>query len=150
MTEQKIHIFKILISWNDYLAPLKFYYMKIAKTIIFSLMGLMMLNSGLNKFFQYLPMPEMTPEQAKLFDAFNTITWLMPLVGFAEVLGGILVLIPRTRALGALVLFPVIIGIMVHHLVMDPSTILIGGIILLVDVWILYTERHKLMPLIDM
>ncbi|MCB0660368.1 MAG: DoxX family protein [Saprospiraceae bacterium] len=124
--------------------------MKIAKTIIFSLMGLMMLNSGLNKFFQYLPMPEMTPEQAKLFDAFNTITWLMPLVGFAEVLGGILVLIPRTRALGALVLFPVIIGIMVHHLVMDPSTILIGGIILLVDVWILYTERHKLMPLIDM
>ncbi|MCB9308782.1 MAG: DoxX family protein [Lewinellaceae bacterium] len=124
--------------------------MKIAKTIIFSLMGLMMLNSGLNKFFQYLPMPEMTPEQAKLFDAFNTITWLMPLVGFAEVLGGILVLIPRTRALGALVLFPVIIGIIVHHLVMDPSTILIGGIILLVDVWILYTERHKLMPLIDM
>ncbi len=124
--------------------------MKIAKTIIFSLMGLMMLNSGLNKFFQYLPMPEMTPEQAKLFDAFNTITWLMPLVGFAEVLGGILVLIPRTRALGALVLFPVIIGIMVHHLVMDPSTILIGGIILLIDVWILYTERHKLMPLIDM
>jgi hypothetical protein len=41
-------------------------------------------NAGLDKFLQYMPMPKITPEQMKIFDAFNKLHWLMPFVGAVE------------------------------------------------------------------
>ena len=63
----------------------------IKKKILFAvslLFGLMYINSGLNKFFNYMPMPkEMPEEMIKLFGAFMTIGWLMPLIAvFVEAL----------------------------------------------------------------
>jgi hypothetical protein len=54
--------------------------MKIVKFIFALLFGLMFINAGLNKFFNYMPMEKPTPEQMKLFAAFGEIHWLMPLV----------------------------------------------------------------------
>lgn len=53
--------------------------MKIVKQIIATLFGLMFINSGLNKFFSYMPMPELTPQQQEFFTAFMKIGWLQPL-----------------------------------------------------------------------
>jgi uncharacterized membrane protein YphA (DoxX/SURF4 family) len=47
----------------------------------------------------------------KLFAAFGEISWLMPLVGIVEVIGGLLFIFPKTRALGAIVILPVMVGI---------------------------------------
>jgi uncharacterized membrane protein YphA (DoxX/SURF4 family) len=45
------------------------------------LFGLMFINSGLNKFFNYMPMPTDMPEKMiKVMTAFMEIGWLMPLV----------------------------------------------------------------------
>lgn len=55
------------------------------------LFGLMFINAGLNKFFNYMPMPEDMPESmTKLMAAFMQISWLMPLVAVAEIIGGII------------------------------------------------------------
>src|ERR1700752_2602195 len=55
------------------------------------LFGLMYINSVLNKFFNYMPMPKDMPESMmKLFGAFMTIGWLFPLIAVAEIVGGIL------------------------------------------------------------
>ncbi|PZP40644.1 MAG: DoxX family protein, partial [Pseudopedobacter saltans] len=48
----------------------------------------MFLNAGLDKFLHYMPMPKMEGEMAKVFDAFMTLKWLMPFVGFFEIVGG--------------------------------------------------------------
>ena len=96
-----------------------------------------------------MPMPELTPEQAAFFEAFTSITWLMPLTALAEIIGGVLLFIPKFRTLGALILFPVCVGIFTHHLVTDRSGLIMGGIVLLVDVWILYNDRHRLLSIID-
>jgi hypothetical protein len=37
-----------------------------------------------------MPMEKPTPEQMKLFAAFGEISWLMPLTGIVEVIGGLL------------------------------------------------------------
>ena len=74
------------------------------------LFGILFVNAGFDKFFHYMPMPENMPEQTlKTFQALKTIGWLMPLVGVAEVVGGILFMIPKTRALGAIVILPVMV-----------------------------------------
>ena len=52
------------------------------------LFGLMFINSGLNKFFNYIPVPADLPEKlVKTMNAFMEIGWLLPLVAVAEILG---------------------------------------------------------------
>lgn len=108
--------------------------MKIVKLVLYILFGLMFLNAGLNKFFNYMPMPDLTPEQIKFFTAFMSISWLMPLVATVEIIGAILFMIPRTRALGAIVLLPVMVGILVHHLTVDPSGIIIALVLMAINI----------------
>lgn len=110
-------------------------FLRLSKTILFILFALMMLNGGLNKIFNYLPVPEDLPEEL-INDsiAMMEIVWLMPLVAGAEIIGGVLLLIPRTRALGILIIFPVMVGILCTHIFVAPSglpTALILWIILL-------------------
>ncbi len=75
--------------------------MKIVKFIICLLFGLMFINAGLDKFFHYNPMPELSEEQDENLCSFwHNPGWLMPLVGAVEVIGGLLCIFPKTRALG--------------------------------------------------
>ncbi len=117
--------------------------------VVSLLFGLMFINAGLNKFFNYMPMPEKMPEKMmKVMGAFMEIGWLMPLVGMAEIVGGILVIIPRTRALGALIIFPVMIGILLTNIVTDRSGLPIGLVCAAILLWILYDNREKYMHLV--
>lgn len=69
--------------------------------ILCLLFGLMFINAGLNKFFNYMPAPDDIPENMiQLMGAIDQFGWLMPLIGLVEVLGGILIILPKTRALG--------------------------------------------------
>lgn len=111
--------------------------MKIVKLIICILFGAMFINAGLNKFLNYMPVPELTEAQQKVFGAFMQITWLMPLIGIAEIVGGVLVIIPRTRALGALIIFPVLVGILLHHIVLDRSGLIMALVLMAINVWII-------------
>ncbi|MBL6446721.1 DoxX family protein [Fulvivirga sp. 29W222] len=112
-------------------------------TILF---GLMMVNAGLNKFFNYMPMPEDMPEETmKIFGAFMTIKWLMPLVALGEIVGGVLIAIPKTRALGAIVIFPITVGIVVHHLTHDPAGVGMGLVLLIINIWVIAENKDKYM-----
>lgn len=116
--------------------------------VVTILFGLMMVNAGLSKIFNYMPQPELTPEQLTLFGAFGTIKWLFPLVAVAEVLGGVLIAIPKFRALGAIVIFPIMIGIIVHHIVHDPSTIGIALGMFAINLWVIFDNKDRYMHLI--
>jgi len=70
----------------------------------------------------------------------------MPLVGAIEVIGGLLVLIPKTRTLGAIVILPVMVGILAHNLTVAPAApgIGIAVVLLVINLWILFDNKHKL------
>lgn len=116
--------------------------------ILSILFGLMMLNGGLNKFLNYIPVPDDLPEPImKDTIAFMEISWLMPLVAVAEILGGVLLMIPRTRALGALVIFPVMVGILLTHIFVEPSGLPIALILWAILLWAMWENREKYKPL---
>lgn len=122
------------------------------KTILFIvslLFGLMFINAGLNKFFNYMPMPKDMPQgMTDLMTAVMQIKWLMPLVGVAEIVGGILVIIPKSRALGAIIIFPVMVGILLTNIVNAPSGIPLAVILLVINLWIIIENREKYMPMV--
>lgn len=112
--------------------------------VVCILTGLIFINAGLNKFFNYMPVPEDLPEDLmKLMQAMMTIKWLMPLVAIAEILGGILIIPARTRAVGALILFPIMIGILLTHFYFAPDGLLLPVILAIVVGWILFENRKK-------
>lgn len=125
--------------------------MKYVKFILCLLFGLMFINAGLDKFLHYMPMPEMQPEQQKLFAAFGEIVWLMPLIGAVEVIGGLLFIIPKTRALGAIVILPVMIGIVLHNFTLFPTNEgrIIAVVLLLINLWVIIDNREKYKALIS-
>ncbi|MBD8488154.1 DoxX family membrane protein [Echinicola sp. CAU 1574] len=114
--------------------------------IIFSLL---MVNAGLNKFFNYMPMPENLPKEIlQVMEAFLQIAWLFPLIAIGEILGGVFFAIPKYRALGAIMLFPIIVGINLHHAFYAPEGMLIALIVLAIDLWAIAENWHKYIPMI--
>jgi uncharacterized membrane protein YphA (DoxX/SURF4 family) len=117
--------------------------------VVCLLFGLMFINSGLNKFFNYMPMPENMPEDTmKMFTGMMAITWLMPLVAIAEIVGGILVIIPKYRALGAIIILPVMVGIVLTHLMVAPEGLPMALILFAINIWVIVENREKYMPMI--
>ncbi len=113
------------------------------------LTGLMLINAGLNKFLNYIPVPEDLPENMKrINDAFMEIGWLLPLIGAAEILGGILFIIPKTKALGALIIFPVMVGILLTHIIIMPSGLVMAAVLMTINLWVIYENREKYLPMI--
>ena len=77
------------------------------------------------------------------FNAFVALGWLLPLAGAAEIIGGILFILPKTRAFGAVVIFPVMVGILLTNTVTDTSGFPIAAVLLVINVWVLYENRAK-------
>jgi len=113
------------------------------------LTGLLMINAGLNKFLNYIPVPEDLPENMKrVNDVFMEIGWLLPLVGAVEILGGILFIIPKTRALGALVILPIMVGILLTHIIIMPSGLAMAIVLMAINLWVIYENREKYLPIL--
>jgi putative oxidoreductase len=113
------------------------------------LFGLMFINSGLNKFFNYMPMPKDMPENMmKVMTAFMAIGWLMPLIAVAEITGGLLFITNKYRALGAIIIFPVMIGILLTHIIIAPSGLPIALLLLAIEIWVIIENREKYLPMI--
>lgn len=115
--------------------------------VISILYGLLFINSGLNKFLNYMPMPEDLPEVMKsMTTSMFEIGWLFPLVGVVEIIGGLLLFIPKYRALGAIMIFPIMVGIILTHIYGGglPLALVFGAIL----GWIIYENWEKYTPMI--
>ena len=118
---------------------------------VFSLLfGLLFINAGLNKFLNYMPVPENLPEGlAKEMSALVQIKWLMPLIGLVEIVGGIFFILPRTRTLGAIIILPVMTGILLTNTVTDTSGLPIALILFAILLWVIFENRKKYLPLVN-
>jgi uncharacterized membrane protein YphA (DoxX/SURF4 family) len=117
--------------------------------VVSILFGLMFINSGLNKFFNYIPMPANMPEKMiTVMKAFMQISWLMPLVALAEITGGVLFITNKYRALGALIILPVLVGVLLTHIFIEPSGLPIALVLVAIEIWVIIENREKYLPLI--
>jgi putative oxidoreductase len=106
--------------------------------------------SGLNKVFNFVAPPADNPEAMnKLFTAFVESGWIMPLLAVSEVVGAVLLILPKYRALGAIILFPVMVGILLTHILNAPAGLPMAVILMAINIWIIYENREKYMPMIS-
>lgn len=105
--------------------------------------------SGANKIFHFVPNPPDLPEKmAKMSAAMMEISWLMPLIAVVEIGAGILFIFKKTRALAAIMLFPILIGIFLTHLIASPKELPLVIVLFAINIWVIIDNRQKYLPMI--
>jgi hypothetical protein len=113
--------------------------MKYAPTIAGLLLGLLFIMSSVVVLFNLVPtppIPEGTP-MAMFMGAFGP-TGYMTFIKVLELIGGILVAIPRTRNFGLLVLGPILVNILAFHAFVTKGVGLGEPILILIVLLVLY------------
>ena len=104
------------VRFNDYQPNAQ--PMKLITNIVGGLLGLLFIVFGSNFFLNFIPMPA-DPSAAdaphKLFMAALFPTGYLAFVKCMEMLGGLLVAVPKTRNIGLLILGPIIVNILCYH-----------------------------------
>jgi uncharacterized membrane protein YphA (DoxX/SURF4 family) len=120
--------------------------MKYAPIIASIVLGLLFVMSAVMVLFKLAPMPpleEGTP--AALFMGAFAPTGYLTFVKIFELLGGVLVAIPRTRNPGLLVLGPIIVNILAYHAFIMKGVGLFNPILIvicLLALYLLWAERR--------
>ena len=115
--------------------------------VIRVLFGLMMVNAGLNKFLQYMPMPEMTEQAMELMGAFGATAYMFPLIAITELIAGVLIITKKYTALGAVLMMPVTVNIFLFHAYLDSAGLAMGAILLLINIGLLVSQKSRLYPM---
>ena len=83
------------------------------------LLGTLMLIFGLNKFLGFIPVEPPAGATAQTFLGTMFSSYLYQVVALAEIIGGLLLFIPRFSFIGVLFLLPVMFNIIAFHLAHD-------------------------------
>ncbi len=119
--------------------------MKIAAIVVGALLVFVFVASGGVVLFNLVPMPPPPPPDSPMggfFAAFGA-TGYLTFVKVLEVIGGILVAIPRTRRAGLLVLGPIIVNILAFHVFVAKEGVFSPTIIAIVlfTLFLVWVER---------
>lgn len=87
--------------------------------ITIGFLALLMIIFGLNKFLGFIPVEPPADPTAQKFMGAMFSTYLFKVVAMAEIIGGILLVVPKTRFIGWLILLPVIMNIVAFHIAHD-------------------------------
>jgi putative oxidoreductase len=125
--------------------------MKIATNIAAGLLGFVFVAISLMVLLGFAPkpnIPEGTP--VDFFMKAFIPTGYMTMVKVFELMGGILVVIPKTRNFGLLILGPIILNILAYHLLVAGGEGLFGPplVIALLGLFLLWAERRAFLGLL--
>ncbi|MGI9551378.1 MAG: hypothetical protein ACR2MT_09275 [Aurantibacter sp.] len=115
--------------------------MKIVRLISVILLALPLLLFGSNYFIDFLPAPP--PLDSIGFDLLQMMRdgGLMVFIALSHVVIGVLLLVPRTRFLGALLQLPISIGIVCFHITMEPAGLAVGMVLFLLNLLVLWDSE---------
>jgi putative oxidoreductase len=123
--------------------------MNILRTVCAVLLALPFLIFGLNHFLHFFRLPSGGESPgARLLEAMRA-GGLMNAIAASHVLIGVLLLVPQTSFLAALLQLPITIGILSFHVTMLPEGNMMAAILLLLNVGAL-ADRARLAALLGM
>ncbi len=116
--------------------------MNILTLIVRILLGLMFVVFGSNAFLQFMPMPPMNGPAGDFIGSMFSTGYLQA-VAALQIIGGLLLFIPRSAMLGLLILGPIIVNIVLFHIFMERSGLPMAAIVGLASVFLLWRYRSS-------
>jgi putative oxidoreductase len=123
--------------------------MKIVTIIVRFLLGLAFIVFGLNAFLNFIPAPPppegLAGDFVKVFMASGYAKW----IGAFQIIGGLLLFIPRFVPLGLTILGGVIVNILIFHTVMAPEGFGPGLVVAALALFLLWQYRSAFAGLVN-
>jgi len=105
------------------------------------LLAVLLLVFGFNKFFHYMPMPELQGSAAEVMMGFAKTGYIFPAVGIIEVAVGFFLLVNRFSALALILMAPVTVNMLLFHLYHDLGGIVAAAVIGVLNVVLLFAYK---------
>ena len=122
--------------------------MKYTKQIPAVLLGLLFVAFGLAFFFKMMPeQPNLNDNEKSFFGLFMT-TGYMTFIKVLEVAFGVLLLVPKTRALGLILIAPIVVNIAAYEFLIH-GTPGIGLALIVLNAIGIFLNREKYMSIIS-
>ena len=111
------------------------------------LLALALLFFGVNKFFHFLPIPDLPQPAADFMSSLNATGYVLPILGVLEVLIGLMLLLNKWVSFALLLLVPISVNILLFHLFLDLPGI--GGalVVSLLNTLLIYKYWKAYKPL---
>lgn len=114
--------------------------MKIAVTIIRSLIGLLLLFASISYFFHLFPEQPLTGDMKTFNDGLKASGYLMPLVKTIELLCGIAFVTGKFNKIANIVLIPISVNIFFTHVCLAPDGIPVAVFLLVGNIFLIYSK----------
>jgi putative oxidoreductase len=121
--------------------------MKIATIIARSLLGIVFLTFGANKFLNFMPSPPVQGIPAQFMGAMFATHYIY-VVAACEVVGGLLLLTGRYAPLGLTLVGPVVVNILAFHTFMAPSGLPVAFVVSAMSLFLLWSYRANFAGLV--
>lgn len=122
--------------------------MKKAEMIVRTLLGLLMIVFGPNKFLDFIPMEPANLEVGLTMNAIMGMG-VLTVVGIIEVVAGAFLLANKQVGLALFFLAPIAFCAFLFHLVLDPAGIAPAAFFLMGTAFLMYTRKEKFLALMD-
>ena len=112
------------------------------------LLGIFVLVFGVNKFANFLPMPELSGDAAAYFGALSSSKTLV-LVGIVEIVAGLALILNKYGALMTLILMSISVNAFLFHAVLDPGGIAGAAALIVLNILVLYGYKDSYKDLLS-
>ena len=114
--------------------------MKIATIIVRILVGGLMLFASLSYFFKFGEQPAPVGDMKTLMDGFMASKYLLPLAKSVELIAGLTIISGKFMKIGAVILVPVTLNILLINVFMMPEGIPIAAALFVGNLFLIYTN----------
>jgi putative oxidoreductase len=121
--------------------------MKVAAQIPSILLAIVFIVFGLNFFLNFIPMPPLEGLNKKFFEVMAMESNYMMIIKVLEIVFGLMLLLPKTRALGLLLIAPIAVNILIYEVVIahQPG---IGVLLVVLVAAGIYFNREKYLSIV--
>lgn len=114
--------------------------MKIATLIVRILVGGLMLFASLSYFFKFGEQPAPVGDMKTVMEGFMASKYILPLAKSVELIAGLTIISGKFMKIGAVILVPVTLNILLINVFMMPEGIPIAAALFVGNVFLIYTN----------
>jgi len=107
------------------------------------LLAIILLVFGLNKFFNFIPMPPMEGPPGEFMGALGKTGYMFPLIALTEVIAGALLLVNKFKGLALIMVSIISVNIVLFHLVLAPAGIALAAVVAILNIILIYANWKK-------
>lgn len=112
--------------------------------IVRILLGVILVFSGLNKLFEFIPTPA-----GSLIESFGQVDYVFPVVAVFEIIIGSLLLLKKWVAFALILLAPICINILLFHFYLDFSGLAPALLVATLNGILIYKHWRQYVPLFN-